>query len=254
MICSIRARRLSVSSTSTATSRPSMTTSPSGRWRWRPPGVGARARGAARARRPTRARVPIEDVQAHVGDGGDVREHPGVRAPHRVVDAGERLPAPREPHEHRLADEQRSAASPARRAPTATEASAPRATSSPSSARAAAASPRTARRRSAAARGRAPSSAPCRRQSAAPGARRTVPRGASRSRSWPLTPKRDDGAIWPPPIDAHVLTGGSVRLERVSNVMKTELDRGPRTARPDAPRARPPRPAACRSRLHRSHY
>ncbi len=61
---------------------------------------------------PLRARVAIEDVQPHVGDGGDVGEHAGVRAPHRVVDAGERVPAPREPDEYRLADEQRAPASP----------------------------------------------------------------------------------------------------------------------------------------------
>lgn len=51
---------------------------------------------------------------AHVGNGGDVGEHAGVRTPHRVVDAGDRLPTAREPDEDRLAHEHRSAARPTR--------------------------------------------------------------------------------------------------------------------------------------------
>jgi hypothetical protein len=36
--------------------------------------------------------MTTKDVQAHVGDGGDVREHPRIGAPHRIVDRGESLP------------------------------------------------------------------------------------------------------------------------------------------------------------------
>ena len=41
---------------------------------------------------PHGAGMPVEDVEAHVCDGGDVREHPGVGAPHGVVDAGREWP------------------------------------------------------------------------------------------------------------------------------------------------------------------
>ncbi|HEV7805021.1 MAG TPA: hypothetical protein VGO80_04335, partial [Solirubrobacteraceae bacterium] len=60
---------------------------------------------------PRRAGMTIKDVQAHVGDGGNVREHSRVRTPHGIVDASESLAAPGEPDEDRLAHEQRPPAS-----------------------------------------------------------------------------------------------------------------------------------------------
>lgn len=68
---------------------------------------------------PLSARMPVEDVQAHVGDRGDVGEHAWVGAPHGVVDPGERCAAAREPDEDRLADEQRAALRPTGALPTA---------------------------------------------------------------------------------------------------------------------------------------
>lgn len=72
---------------------------------------------------PRRIGVPVEDVQAHVGDGGDVREHPGIGTPHGVVDARERMPAPREPDEHRAHRRAARDREPSPHAPTGSEAS-----------------------------------------------------------------------------------------------------------------------------------
>lgn len=55
-------------------------------------------------------------------------------------------------------------------------------------------------------------------------------------------------------MDGWLFSPTSVRLERASCVIKTEVARGPSAARVQASRARPTGPTACCRRIHRSTY
>lgn len=111
MIRSRRARRLCVSSTSTGTSRPSSTTRASGRWLAGVPAAPA-SRASSRShthsasgwRAATHSRTSV--TAAMWG------QRTRVGAPQRELAARQSLAAPVQPHEHRLAHQQRPAPDP----------------------------------------------------------------------------------------------------------------------------------------------